>query len=467
MPIKTFAILLVLLLCGACTSQVTRLKPVSTEDGEVYLYAQPLPQEATGLRFRLKQVVAVKGDGAEVPLTVTLPDLKPGTSDRQRLLAHGFLPPGQYQGFYFQAEQAFLAGEKGENELTIDEKREMQVFPFTVKRRQADLFSLSFKVGESLRRVQGFIPVFVLGTLPKPLTNLTGYVTNYAAGDITVFDKRSGDALEVIATGRAPKTVVFDKEQLRAYVVASADDAIEVIDIRSGQPVNTIRLNNGDQPNDALLTPDGTTLMVVNQGTNSVSFIDPNSNFESTRVKVGNSPASIILDPQGKRAYVFNTLSNSFSVLDVNARVVLATVMTESVPVRGDFNRQGDKLYVFHQWSPTLLVYDTASLAVLKRIYTGLGVSAIKVDRTTDRLYVAKKDSPIIEIYDPFSLIPIDFLQAEGWSSYMLIDADENNLLLVLPERNALQSINLISKKNRFLMDTGSAPNWSAIMGAR
>ncbi|ACH38138.1 YVTN family beta-propeller domain protein [Citrifermentans bemidjiense Bem] len=467
MHIKTVAILLVLLFCGACASQVTLQKPVSTDDGEIYLYAQPLPQEATGLRFRLREVVAVKGDGTEVPLTVTLPDVRPENLDRQRLICRGDLPPGPYLGFYLMADQAFSPGEKGEKELTVAEKREMLSFPFTVKRRQAELFSLSFKVGESLQGATGFRPVFVCGTLPKPLTNLTGYVTDYAAGAITVFDKKSGEALDVIKTERAPKTVVFDRDKLRAYVVASADDAVEVVDIRSGQVINTIRMTSGDRPCDALLTPDGATLIVVNQGTNTVSFIDPNSNFESTRVRVGNSPGSIILDPQGKRAYIFNTLSSNFSVLDVSARVVLATVPTESVPVRGDFSRQGDRLYVFHQWSPSLLVYDTASLTVFKRIYTGLGVSAVKVDRNTDRLYVAKKDSRVIEVYDPFSLIPIDFLEAGGWASYMLIDADENNLLLVLPERNALQSINLISKRSRFFMDTGRAPYWSAIMGER
>jgi hypothetical protein len=49
----------------------------------------------------------------------------------------------------------------------------------------------------------------------------------------------------------------------------------------------------------------------------------------------------------------------------------------------------------------------------------------------------------------------------------MLIDAEENNLLLVLPEQHALQSINLISKKERFLTDTGNLPYWSSIMGER
>ena len=49
----------------------------------------------------------------------------------------------------------------------------------------------------------------------------------------------------------------------------------------------------------------------------------------------------------------------------------------------------------------------------------------------------------------------------------MLIDTEENNLLLVLPEQSALQSINLVSKKGRFIADTGTAPYWSTIMGER
>ena len=103
----------------------------------------------------------------------------------------------------------------------------------------------------------------------------------------------------------------------------------------------------------------------------------------------------------------------------------------------------------------------------MKRIYAGIGVSFIKVDTSTDRLYVAKKHEKVIDIYDPFSAIPMGFLNVGGWASYMLIDDEDNNLLLVLPEQNALQSINLISKNGRFLMDSGIAPYWSSIIGER
>ncbi len=164
---------------------------------------------------------------------------------------------------------------------------------------------------------------------------------------------------------------------------------------------------------------------------------------------------------------MFNYLSNTISVINIASRTISATLSTESAPLRGTFNRKGDQLIIFHEWSPNLLVFDTTSLAVVKRIYAGIGVSFIKVDTSTDRLYVAKKHETKIDIYDPFSVIPMDFLKVGGWASYMSIDDEDNNLLLVLPEQNALQSINLISKKGRFFMDSGNAPYWSAIIGER
>ncbi len=78
---------------------------------------------------------------------------------------------------------------------------------------------LSFKNRESVGKGTGFKPVFSISIPPKPLNALTGYVTNYASNTITVFDKRSGDVLGMIATGKGPKSVVFDRPGSLAYVV--------------------------------------------------------------------------------------------------------------------------------------------------------------------------------------------------------------------------------------------------------
>lgn len=467
MRLNLFLVLVIVALCTGCQASRVVVKQPLNNDGEVYLYLQPLPQEAAKLRFELAAVSALRNDGVEVPLTLVRAPYSGSGPQRQVLVASGVLAPGRYRGIYLKAKNAFLQQQEGEAALAVGAGQELAELPFDVVRQKARVLSLSFKFAESLGAKSAFRPVFSLFFPERPPVNLTGYATNFASNSVTVFDKRSGEVRHVVPTGQGPRAVLFDRSRLLAYVVVSGENVVEVVDISSHDVIRKIRLNNGDTPSEAVLTPDGGTLLVANTGSNSVSIIDPTSNFETTRLNVGNMPRSIILDPAGRKAYVFNTFSNTITVIDVVSRSVAATLTTEASPVRGDFNRRGDKLYVFCQWSPYVFVYDTTSFAITKRLYAGMGISAIKVDGATDRLYVAKTGSRLVDIYDPFSPIPMDSLEAAGWPGYFLIDAEENNLLMVLPEQNAVQSVNLVSKKGRFLFDTGSAPFWSTIMGER
>jgi len=428
---------------------------------------QPLPQEADGLRFTLEGISAVRSDGTEVPLSLSMKEFNGGGKQRQRFLASATLQPGAYTGLNIKAGQAFLKGEVGENKVDVQEKPEFNGFSFEIRRKRAIVINLSFKVRESVGKGSGFKPKFSLSIPPRPLNSLIGYATNYSANTITIFDKRTGEIMGMIATGRGPKSIVFDRSRMLAYVVVSGEDAIEVIDLLSTDVLNRIRMNTGDNPSEAALTPDGRTLLVVNEGSNTLSFIDPLSNFESARINVGSRPRSLIIDPNGSRAFVFNYLSNSISVVNISARSVTATLTTEASPVRGQFSRNGDRLFIYHDWSPNILVFDTASFALEKRIYVGTGIGFIKVDTATDRLYVARKHQTIVDIFDPFSAIPMDFLKTAGGASYMLIDGEESNILMLLPDQSAIQSINLISKKERYLMDTGNPPYWSSIIGER
>lgn len=454
-------------LCSGCQTVQTVLKPVLTQEGEIYVYMQPLPQEADGLRFSLEGISAVRSDGTEVPLSLSVKDFKGGGAQRQRFIASAALQPGAYTGLNIKAGKAFLKEETGENELAVQEKPEFNGFSFEVRRKRALVINLSFKVRESVGKGSGFKPAFSLSIPPRPLNSLIGFGTNYSSNSITVFDKRTGEIMGMITTGRGPKSVIFDRSRMIAYVVVSGEDAIDVIDLLSNDVINRIRMNVGDNPSEAALTPDGGTLLVVNEGTNTMSFIDPLSNFETTRINVGSRPRSLIIDPNGSRAFVFNYLSNSISVVNIGTRSITTTLKTETSPVRGDFSKNGDKLYVYHDWSPNIIVFDARSLSLLKMIYVGTGIGFIKVDTATDRLYVARKHQANIDIFDPFSAIPMDFLKTAGGAAYILIDEDESNMLMVLPDQRAIQCINLVSKKERYLMDTGNPPYWSAIIGER
>jgi YVTN family beta-propeller protein len=284
---------------------------------------------------------------------------------------------------------------------------------------------------------------------------------------VTVFDKKSGEAAGVIATGRAPAAIVLDQKQRRAYVALSGDDAIEVIDTSTDTILSRIHLTMGDAPRHLALSQDGRTLLSVNRGSNTVSFVDPFSLTETSRLDVGNAPESAIIDASGRRAYVFNYLSGTMSIIDMGSRIVTSTVATEAGPLRGQFNVRGNQLLIIHGLSPNLIVLDTTTLRTLYRIPLGMGVSTHKVDPLTNLLYVGMKMDSVVPIFAPFSLMSSDSLVAGGSPAHMNIDGELGNLLCVLPAQGVLTILNLVGKKQTGAVDLGDDPFWVTVNGER
>jgi YVTN family beta-propeller protein len=450
-----------------CQASLTGLKPALEDEGEVYLYIQPFPQEAERIRFTLEEVFAVSGDGKEIPFTISLAELKAVDLRRQRLLAHGRLLPGPYIGLSFKVKKAILKVEEGEASLLVPERPVRIDFPFTVNRKRAQVISLTFRYEGSIIGGFSFSPSFSAVTPAKPISSVAGYVTNKASHNITVFDKKLRQVVGVIATGAGPAGMALDQRVKKVYVTVSGEDAIEVIDITAQEVINRIRLDTGDRPRELALTPDGRSLLVVNNGSNTVSFVDPVSLFELMRIKVGNGPNSILIDSRGRRAFVFNTLSSTITVLDIPLKAVITTLSTDPGPLRGQFNRSGDRLYVIHEFSSFLTVIDPTSLSVIRRFPVRMGMNAIKVDPITDLVYLGRKNDVVIEVYDPLAFVSVDVIRTGGTITYMAIDGEENNLYLVNSELRQLMVSNLVSKRTVYEIDVAEEPYWVSVMGER
>ena len=456
-----------LLILGACQATLSKFLPPLEEEGEVYLYAEPFPQEGERLRFNIEAIFAVSADGKEFPLTVSLHELKPSDLRRQRLLAYGRLPPGSYDGVSFKVSKALLKTEEGEANLLVPETPVRNDFPFSVNRKRAYVISVTFKYAESISGGFSFSPVFSMIIPARPIPSLTGYVSNLGSNNITVFDKKLNKVLAIIVTGGGPAGMALDQRQGRAYVALSGDDTIELVDVLSGEVINRLRVHTGDQPRELALTPDGKTLLVANKGTNTISFVDALSLVELGRVDVGREPHSVSIHPNGIRAFVFNTLSSTVSVIDIPNRAVISTITTDPAPLRGKFNRRGDKLYVIHEWSTYLTALDPFALSVLKRFPVRIGMTSIKVDPQTDLVYMGRGRDTIVEVYDPFSFVVVDSINTGAGITYMTIDGDENNLYMVNPEMKSVMVSRLVRKKVFSEMDVGESPYWVTIMGER
>ncbi len=464
---RLYFLLITVLFLSGCYAASARLKPPLEEEGEIFLYVQPLPGETERLRFDISEIVARRDDGKEFPLTLAISEFSVSAVNRQRLVASGRVLPGIYTGLAFHAHDAFLKGEEGENTLLVPEEPLLAPFSFEVRKGRASVLEGTLRPKEAIRAQFSFSPSFSLVHPERPIAALMGYVANYGSNDITVFNKKAGRVVDVIATGAGPRGIALDRTRQRAYVALADADAVDVIDVSSNEIIHRIELVAGDGPQEPALTPDGHFLMTANKGSNTVSVIDPVSLIELERINVGNGPNAVLIDPSGRRAYVFNTLSDSISIIDVAARQVVATISTDSGPLRGQLSRNGDRLYVIHSLSSYLSVIDPSSLSLLQRISVGTGASALKVDTRTDRIYVGRRFDPLVSVYEPGLVMPIDRIPAGGGVSGMAIDGEENTLYLVVPRKNSLKSVNLIGDQPVMELDAGEDAYWVTMMGER
>ena len=436
-------------------------------DGGIFLYFQPQPPEAAKLTFGIASVSVVAVSGSEFALDLNLKSVGPADARRQRLLATGRLPAGSYAGFRFRVRQATLKDERGDITLTVPDEPVRIDFPFAVAGQQASLYWLSLKYQDSVSDGATFSPVFSVVAPSRPIVGYAGFVTNAGSNAITVFDKQLGQAVAAIGTCAGPAGMALDQRRRRLYVACSRDDEIVSIDIAAGEIVERARLSPGDRPQEVALTPDGLTLLSVNNGSASVTFFGAASLVRQERVAVGNGPRSAVIGPSGARAFVFNTLSDTVSVVDMASRSLVGTLSTDSAPLRGQFGGRGDRLYVIHERSPYMTVLDPQQLTLVTRARLRSRAGAIEVDRVRGLVCIGSSQDTAVEFYDPNALMPLYSLRTRAGVSHMKIDVEGNSLYMVSPDTRSLIVGRLADRKIGAEIDVGDRPYWVAVMGEK
>ena len=467
---RYFMILLLCLLSSGCFSQemMPRHKAPLIQEGEVVLYLQPMPQAAQKLRFVIEGIFAIRDDGFQAPFILVQDELDADElTGVQKRLASAILPPGIYSGISIRFKQAFVQTEEGDVTLRVADEPLRVQHPFDVMRRRASTLFLSLNAAGNVKGGVQFTPGFSLASSGRVLINLNGYVTNADSNFITVFNKKTMQVVDTIATSQGPMGLVIDQLRGRAYVAASRDNIIEVIDVFKGQIINRLRLNLKDRPIELAITPDGRTMVAVNNGSNTVSLIDTLSMIELAKIAVGEGPVSAVISPSGRRAFIMNTRASTISVIDLTQRNVSVTLGVEGSPLRAAFNREGSRLFVISRNSPYLTVIDLARVSVSEKVFIGLGALSIKVDDVTGLIYVGKRSGGEVMVIDPFALVFIDMIRVAGRAAFMTVDQEERNLFVAIPDRKMLQKINITSKKISAKIDVAEGAFAVAVMGER
>jgi YVTN family beta-propeller protein len=465
MRLHSAVILGALCACTAARRPVPALPPLEGE-GEVHVFALPFSRDAERLGFAVEAVALRPREGSDVPLQVALRDVVGGEQRDQRLLAWGRVPPGEYVGIVATVADPTLSRDGERSRLLVTPEPAFAPLTLRVDAGRAVVTWLSFDPAASMRGEHEFSPVFGATIAPQTPPQVAIYATSTAGASVTVADRRSRLVTGIIPVGESAKGVVLDQTATHAYVALPRDDQLEILDVAANVATGKIRVAPGDGPEELGLAPDG-TLIVVNDRSRTVSFVDPRALTELGRVDIGDAPSDLLVDRAGRRAYVANRGSATVTVIDIANRAVAATLATDHEPVRLELSRDGSRLYVVHRGSAYLAVFRIPSLVPEPRAFVSLGVSAIRVDTRTDLVYLARGEDRRISVYDPLSLQEIDRFDVPGVVSRMVIDDADDALLALMPDRRTIAVIDLTSRKLLGEIPVGPEAHSVTLLGER
>lgn len=462
--------LVVSFLISGCMVQGTLMegRPPLSQEGEMILFLQPPPPEAAGLKLTLAELSVLHQDGSRTAVPLLFSEMDAAAlRGVQKKLAAMVLPPGLYDGIVIRLSQDSSTADGGDTSLPASDESIVVRHPFDILTGKACALFLSVGLSEEHRRGTRFAPLFTLNPAMQGPINMNGYIANARTNSITVFNKKKLQVIDVIATDREPVDLVVDPVHARAYAAVAGDNLVEAIDLVKREVIEKLRLSLNDRPVALALTPDGRTMVAVNNGSNTVSIIDALAMVEIDRISVGEGPTRVVMTPSGLKAVVLNTRDSTVSVIDLPQKILAVTIGLEGDPTQASIDEDGGRLYVVSHNSPNLAIIDLTSLRVTDKVFIGAYGTCIATDPQTGLLYIGLDGPNEIVVVDPFALAPIDLIHLDSRPAFLAIENQERYLFVTLPDQGELKRIEIISKRISTAIDVGQGANTVAFANER
>ena len=267
-----------------------------------------------------------------------------------------------------------------------------------------------------------------------PASAQTAYVTNEKDNTLSVIDVKSMQVTETIKVGRQPRGLLLSPDNNRLYICASSDDTIQVFDIAQHKVIHN--LPSGEDPETFALTPDGKRLFVSNENSSAVTVIDVDSRKVAAQFEVGVEPEGMAVSPDGKTAVNTSETTSMVHWIDTATNTVMDNSPVGQRPRVAVFSPDGSKLWVSSEIGGTVTVLDAASHQVIKTIgFAVKGVPKDKVQPVGIRLskdgklaFVALGPANHVAVVDPQTFEVKDYLLVGHRVWQMAFTPDEKQL---------------------------------------
>ncbi|MBW4629223.1 MAG: beta-propeller fold lactonase family protein [Brasilonema octagenarum HA4186-MV1] len=168
------------------------------------------------------------------------------------------------------------------------------------------------------------------------------YTADQTSNTISVHNPQTNKLLGVIRLGKtAPENLSplytgqllvhgmgFSPDNRTLAVVSVGSNSVAFIDTQTNKVKHVTYV--GRSPHEAFFTPDGSEVWVTIRGEDYVSVLDSQTYQEKQRITVDNGPGMTIFRPDGKYGFVCSSFTPQTSVIDVKSHQVVATVKQAS-----------------------------------------------------------------------------------------------------------------------------------------
>lgn len=198
-----------------------------------------------------------------------------------------------------------------------------------------------------------------------------------------------------------------------SYLVVSNDgqgtQSLQVIDTASNKVVQTIEYKSPEALYlGVAFSPDGKTLYASAGGNNKIrqfSFTNGQLSEKQAIMLKGSQnsnfyPADLSVSSDGAFLYVANNLDHSVSKIDVASQKIVQTVSVGKNPYTALLAKNGKTLYVSNWGESSVTVLNPETMEVKKTIPTELHPNAIAENPVTGDIYVSNSDDDSISIID-------------------------------------------------------------------
>jgi YVTN family beta-propeller protein len=229
----------------------------------------------------------------------------------------------------------------------------------------------------------------------------------------------SASAGQVPGPISAPEIPITHRD--RVYAAEQFSNTVSVTDAADNTLLGVIRLGDPSPGNFSPLyrgqllvhglgfSPDHRTLAVVSIGSNSVTFIDTNTNAIKHTTYVGRSPHEAFFTPNGEELWVTVRGEDYIAVLDPRSYEEKTRITVPSGPGMQIFSPDGKYAYVCSSFNPETVVITVADHQIVGRVAQ---VSAFcpNIAATPDgkQVWMTLKDTGKTEVFDakpPFSVL--------------------------------------------------------------